>query len=72
MAFDPSGFEAASREVVIRLAVCEALSELLIQKGLITREEWNWRAAACRSEVEKKLDRLRCGEGEGDGVTGGS
>lgn len=56
MMFDPTGFEAASREVLTRLAVAEALPELLIQKGVISREEWNWAAAACRSGVERKLD----------------
>ncbi len=55
MAFDPSGVEAAAREVLVRLAVCESLSELLIQKGVITREEWNWRVTACRTEMEKKF-----------------
>lgn len=62
--FDPKGFEAAAREVLIRLSVLESLTELLIQKGFITREEWNWRASACREDVEKRFASLPL-----DGVT---
>lgn len=58
MGFDPKVFEAASRELIIRLVVLEALVELLIQKGVIAREEWDWRATVAREQAEDRMAML--------------
>ncbi len=59
MRFDPTEFNLASREVLTRLALSEALVELLIQKGVFSREEWAWREAACREDVERRLEKVQ-------------